>query len=75
MRILIAQVANDGRTPFDGLPSSGSYMEYPERLRRDLVRAEAMECGLIEDDATSDPTLVPDEVLKGLGITADEVDQ
>lgn len=75
MRILITQVANTGRTPFDGLFMTPAAEAFSENLRRDMVYAEAQELGLIPDDSPEDPTIVPPDVLVNLGIKPSEVGQ
>ena len=64
MKMMVTQVANENRTPFDGVFSSPSAREL----------AEAQEYGLIADDAT-DARTIPDDVLGELGLTAQEVGQ
>ena len=74
MKMMVTQVANENRTPFDGVFSSLSARELGEDVRRDMLLAEAQECGLIADDAT-DARTIPDDVLGELGLTAQEVGQ
>lgn len=75
MKIMVTQVANEGRSPFDGLFSRGVATELAEDVRRDMVYAEAQELGLIPDDAQEDPTRIPDDILEELGIAPEEVGQ
>lgn len=75
MKVIITQIATDGRTPFDGLLSSGPYEAMSERMRRAMAKAEAMEYGLIPDDSTDNPSHVPSDVLDYLGILPSEVGQ
>ena len=75
MKAIITQIANDGRTPFDGLLSSVPYEAMSECMRRAMVRAEAIELGIIPDDSSDDPTRVPNDVLDYLGINPSEVGQ
>ena len=65
MKMMVTQVANENRTPFDGVFSSPSAR---------MLLAEAQEYGLIADDAT-DARTIPDDVLGELGLTAQEVGQ
>lgn len=74
MKMMVTQVANENRTPFDGVFSSLFARELGEDVRRDMLLAEAQECGLIADDAT-DARTIPDDVLGELGLTAQEVGQ
>jgi RHH-type rel operon transcriptional repressor/antitoxin RelB len=74
MKMMVTEVANEDRTPFDGLFSSGISEELASNVRRDMLRVEAQEYGLIPDDAT-DAQVIPDSVLAKLGLTADEVGQ
>lgn len=74
MRMMVTQVANEGCTPFDGLFSTGASRELAENVRRDMVRVEAQEYGLLPDDAT-DARVIPEDVLGELGLTAEEVGQ
>ena len=74
MKMMVTQVAHENRTPFDGVFSSLSARELGEDVRRDMLLAEAQECGLIADDAT-DARTSPDDVLGELGLTAQEVGQ
>ena len=71
MRVIMSQVAYTGISPFDGLLLRG--MEpIPEHVRREMVRAEAIEYGLLPDDSF-DARTMPDEVLETLGVDAEEV--
>lgn len=74
MKMMVTQVANENRTPFDGVFSSPSARELGEDVRRDMLLAEAQEYGLVADDAT-DARTIPDDVLGELGLTAQEVGQ
>lgn len=74
MKMMVVQVANEGRTPFDGVFTGGSARELAENVRRDMVYAEAQELGLISDDA-HDALQISDEVLHALGVSPDEVGQ
>lgn len=74
MKMLVTQVANEGRTPFDGLFSSGATRELCEDVKRDMIYAEAQEYGLIPDDST-DARIIPDHMLDRLGLTAEEAGQ
>lgn len=74
MRMMVTQVANEGRTPFDGIFSNATARELAEDVRRDMLRVEAQEYGLLPDDAT-DARIIPDDVLAELGLTAEEVGQ
>lgn len=74
MKMMVTQVANENRTPFDGVFSSPSARELGEDVRRDMLLAEAQEYGLVVDDAT-DARTIPDDVLGELGLTAQEVGQ
>ncbi|AIZ14760.1 type II toxin-antitoxin system RelB/DinJ family antitoxin [Bifidobacterium catenulatum] len=74
MKMMVTQVANESRTPFDGLFSSGVSRELAEDVRRDMLRVEAQEYGLLPDDAV-DARTIPDDVLGELGLTAEEVGQ
>ena len=62
MKMMVTQVANENRTPFDGVFSSPSARELGEDVRRDMLLAEAQEYGLVADDAT-DARTIPDDVL------------
>ncbi len=74
IRMMITQVANEGRTPFDGIFVSDAATELAEDVRRDMIYVEAQEYGLIPDD-TGDATVISDEVLDELGLSPDEVGQ
>ena len=75
-KIMVTQVANDGRSPFDGIFTYGdNYRKLPEELRRDMVYAEAQELGLIADDSSSDPIEIPADLLADWGIEPSEVGQ
>ncbi|MBT1179266.1 type II toxin-antitoxin system RelB/DinJ family antitoxin [Bifidobacterium vespertilionis] len=58
MKMMVTQVANENRTPFDGIFSNGTSRELTEDMRRDMIFAEAQEYGLIPDDAT-DARVIP----------------
>lgn len=75
MRIMVSQVAETGRTPFDGLFLSPSGRLYSEDVRLAMLRAEAQEYGLIEDDSGDDPLKIPDDILAEMGISPEEVGQ
>lgn len=75
MRIMVNQVAQTGRTPFDGLFSSPSGRLYSEEVRVAMLRAEAQEYGLIEDDSGEDPLEIPAGILAEMGIEPEEVGQ
>ena len=73
MRVIMSQVAYTGISPFDGLFLRG--MEpIPYHIRREMVRTEAIEYGLLPDDSF-DALTIPDDVLDMLGLTAEEVGQ
>ena len=74
MRVIMSQVAYTGISPFDGLFLRG--MEpIPYHIRREMVRAEAIEYGLLPDDSLDDPTYIPEDLLASWGITPEEVGQ
>lgn len=75
MRIMVNQVAETGRTPFDGLFSSPSGRQYSDDVRLAMLRAEAQEYGLLEDDAADDPLDIPADILAEMGISPEEVGQ
>lgn len=75
MRIMVSQVAETGRTPFDGLFSTPAGRQYSDDVRLAMLRAEAQEYGLIEDDAASDPLEIPADILDEMGIAPEEVGQ
>ena len=75
VKIMVTQVANEGRSPFDGIFVRDVDPEFAEDVRRDMVYAEAVELGIIPDDALDDPTEVPLSVLDDLGIDPAEVGQ
>ena len=71
MRVIMSQVAYTGISPFDGLFLRG-VEPVPEYIRREMVRAEAIEYGLLPDDSF-DARNMPEEILEMLGVTAEEV--
>lgn len=75
MRIMVNQVAETGRTPFDGLFSSPAGRQYSDDVRLAMLRAEAQEYGLFEDDAAGDPLEIPADILAEMGISPEEVGQ
>lgn len=75
MRIMVNQVAETGRTPFDGLFSSPAGRQYSDDVRLAMLRAEAQEYGLLEDDAADDPLEIPADILAEMGISPEEVGQ
>lgn len=75
MRIMVNQVAETGRTPFDGLFSSPAGRQYSDDVRLAMLRAEAQEYGLLEDDAADDPLEIPANILAEMGISPEEVGQ
>lgn len=75
VRIMVTQVANTGASPFDGLFSTPAGAAYSEDVRRAMVREEARELGLIEDDASADPAEVPADLLASWGVEPGEVGQ
>lgn len=75
MRIMVNQVAETGRTPFDGLFSSPEGRQYSDDVRLAMLRAEAQEYGLLEDDAAGDPREIPADILAEMGISPEEVGQ
>ena len=75
VRIMVNQVAQTGRTPFDGLFSTPAGREYSEDVKIAMLRAEAQEYGLIPDDAAADPLEIPADILDEMGISAEEVNQ
>lgn len=70
MKMMVTQVATDGRTPFDGLFTGGGGLS--ERVYRDMVRAEVQEFGIIPDDA-SPYEGIPHDVLVDLGVDGSEI--
>lgn len=74
MRMMVTQVANEGRTPFDGIFSGVIASQLAEDVRRDMVFAEAQEYGFIPDDATMGDQ-IPASVLDELGLSPEEVGQ
>ena len=75
MRIMVNQVAETGRTPFDGLFSSPAGRQYSDDVRLAMLRAEAQEYGLLEDDAADDPLEILADILAEMGISPEEVGQ
>lgn len=75
VKVMVTQVANEGRSPFDNLFSRGVIPDLPEDIRRDMVYAEAQELGLFEDDAEEDPCEIPADTLARLGLSPEEVGQ
>lgn len=75
MRIMVNQVAETGRTPFDGLFSSPAGRQYSDDVRLAMLRAEAQEYGLLEDGAADDPLEIPADILIEMGISPEEVGQ
>ena len=76
MKMMVTQVANEDRTPFDGLFTAGIASELAEDVRRDMVYAEALELGLIaEGQKGDDPTRISASVLEELGVSPEEVGQ
>lgn len=75
MRIMVNQVAETGCTPFDGLFSSPAGRQYSDDVRLAMLRAEAQEYGLFEDDAAGDPLEIPADILAEMGISPEEVGQ
>ena len=71
---MVTQVANEDKTPFDGLFFADEARVLADDVRHDMVRAEAQEFGLLPDDAT-DATIIPEGILAELGLTAHDVDQ
>lgn len=74
MRMMVTQVANNGRTPFDGVFTGTIAAQLAEDIRRDMVFAEAQEYGFIKDDSVSGDH-IPDDVLAELGLLPEEVGQ
>ncbi len=74
MRMFVTQVAAEDKTPFDGLFVNTQSQEIAEDIKRDMVYAEAQEYGLIPDDSTIG-SVIPDDILLELGLTAEEVGQ
>lgn len=75
MKVMLTQVATTGISPFDGLFLTQGGLKYSENVRRDMVRAEAQELGLLPDNCLEDPTTVPSSILADLGISPEEVGQ
>ena len=75
LRIIVNQVAETGRTPFDGLFQSPAGRQYSDDVRLAMLRAEAQEYGLLEDDAACDPLEIPADILAEMGISPEEVGQ
>lgn len=73
VRVMVTQVANEGRSPFDGLFSREPAVGLVEDIKRDMVYAEAQEYGLIPDDSPQSPSTVPSDVLSSLGVKCQEV--
>ena len=72
VRVMVTQVAREGRSPFDGLFSSGRMSaELAERAHLDMLRAEAMEYGIVPDESY-DARELPESALEILGLTEDE---
>lgn len=71
MKMMVTQVAVDGKTPFDGLFSGGNNA-LSEKIYRDMIRVEAQELGLIPDDSVIYDG-IPNEVFDDLGIDRKEV--
>ena len=74
MRVIMSLVAYTRISPFDGLFLRG-IEPVPEYIRREMVRAEAIEYGLLPDDSLDDPTHIPDDLLEEWGILPEEVGQ
>lgn len=74
MRMMITQVANEGRTPFDGVFNGIAATSLAENIRRDMIYAEAQEYGLIPDESYNGADL-SDTALSELGLSAEEVGQ
>lgn len=74
MKMMVVQVANEGRTPFDGVFTGQIAAGLAENVRRDMIYAEAQEYGLIRDDAT-DASRISEDVLSALGVSPEEVGQ
>lgn len=55
--------------------TDSSLLDASEGVRLAMLRAEAQECGLLEDDAASDPLEIPADMLAEMGIAPDEVGQ
>lgn len=75
MRIMVNQIAETGRTPFDGLFTAPAGRQYSDEVRLAMLRAEAQEYGLIPDDAAGDPLEIPADILAEMGIAPEEVGQ
>lgn len=74
MKMMVTQVANEDRTPFDGIFNAPPTQRLTENMRRDMLIAEAQEYGIIHDDA-AEASIIPDDVLAEFGLTAEEVGQ
>lgn len=57
------------------LINEGNCQRLPREMLLAMRRGELMELGAIPDDATDDPTTVPQSVLDHLGILPSEVGQ
>lgn len=74
MKMLITQVAETGKTPLDGV-FVGDFDEHlPHNIRRLMLKAEAIEYGLIPDDSKEWTGDFDDETLEILGLTREEVE-
>lgn len=72
VRVMVTQVANTGKSPFDGLFTGAGGTEFSDDVYRAMLREEAKEYGLLPDDSF-DASEIPVDVLDMLGVTADEV--
>ena len=61
--------------PSEAAAVDSSLLGVPEGVRLAMLRAEAQECGLVEDDAAADPLEIPADMLAEMGVVPDEVGQ
>ena len=73
VRVMVTQVANTGKSPFDGLFTNEQGREFSEDVKIAMLREEAKEYGILPDDSF-DATTLPNEVLKILDVSSKEVE-
>lgn len=74
VRVMVTQVAREGRSPFDGLFARNDVSaELAERAHPDMLRTEAMEYGIVPDESY-DARELPDSALDILGLSEEEAD-
>jgi RHH-type rel operon transcriptional repressor/antitoxin RelB len=72
-KMILTQIAEAGVSPFHGALFDSRFNDIPENVRINMLRSEAIEAGLIQEDGYNASDGFSDELLELLGVTAEEI--